>query len=169
MTVNEIWTSHNFLSKTRIIVTTGPEFSAIPHPTPWNTHTTHLLVTLHSSAPTCFSLGEASCSWKQHILWSLSCRQTLQPFQKSTMAFYVGKTHTNESSEKSSSWMFSSRHIEACVASFPPSHFSLLLLLWNFVSRKSSSCLSALSWGPTQCVFSPLKATGHICDAAVRP
>lgn len=75
ITVNEIWTSHNFLSKTRIILTTGLEFSAIPHPTPWNTHTTHLLVTLHSSAPTCFSLGEASCSWKQHILWSLSCRQ----------------------------------------------------------------------------------------------
>lgn len=144
----------NFLSKTRIILTTGPEFSATPHHPLKHTHNTPSSYS-PLQCPTCFSLGEASCSWKQHILWSLSCRRTLQPFQKSSMAFYVRKTHTNESREKSWSWIYSSLHIKACVASFPPSHFSLLLLLWNFVSRKSSSCLLWIGDPLSVCSLSP--------------
>lgn len=72
----------NFLSMTRIISLQNRNFLPSPHPAPSTTHVTSILVTFHSSTSICFALGGGSCSWKQHILWSLSCRQTLQPFQK---------------------------------------------------------------------------------------
>lgn len=72
----------NFLSMTRIISLQNQNFLPSPHPAPSTTHITSILVTFHSSTSICFALGGGSCSWKQHILWSLSWRQTLQPFQK---------------------------------------------------------------------------------------